>query len=179
MGAPVDDPTLIESKPTQLDQSLVPRISGYSAPKAFRSSKTFGHDLGLSAAFRQWRAQSHCRFIHGYSLSVRLEFEADSLDERNWVVDFGSFKDLKQFLTDTFDHKLLVAEDDPMRETMEALDQLGLAQVKIVPATGCERFAELIYNEASKWLKRQRGEVVRLVSVEVREHGGNGASYGH
>lgn len=111
-------------------------------------------------------------------MSVRLEFETSELDERNWVVDFGSFSDLKKFLSDTFDHKLLVAEDDPMRDTLEALGQLGLAQVIVVPATGCEKFAELIYNEASKWLKRQRGEVIRLVYVEVREHGGNGASYG-
>ena len=31
----------------------------------FLSTKTYGHDLGLSAAFRQWRAESHCRLIHG------------------------------------------------------------------------------------------------------------------
>ena len=34
----------------------------------YRSSKTYGHEIGLSAAFRQWRAQSHCRLIHGYAL---------------------------------------------------------------------------------------------------------------
>ena len=34
----------------------------------FLSSKKYGHDRGLSTAFRQWRADSHCRFMHGYSL---------------------------------------------------------------------------------------------------------------
>ena len=55
----------------------------------FKSTKTYGHDLGFSAAFRQWRADSHCKYIHGYALAFRFEFEADELDVRNWVVDFG------------------------------------------------------------------------------------------
>ena len=79
----------------------------------YKSTKTFGHELGLSSAFRQWKAQSHCRFVHGYALAVKFEFEAEELDVRNWVVDFGSLKSLRKMLEDTFDHKLLVAEDDP------------------------------------------------------------------
>lgn len=143
----------------------------------FRSTKCFGHDLGLSAAFRQWRAASHCRLVHGYALAVRFEFEADILDERNWVVDFGSFEDVKQFLREHFDHKLLVAADDPQRGTFEALGNLGLADVVVVPATGCEKFAELIYTFTKRWLVRQHGHRVRLVSVEVKEHGANSAIY--
>lgn len=145
----------------------------------FRSSKTFGHDFGLSCAFRQWRATSHCKYLHGYSLSVRLDFEASELDSKNWVVDFGSFDKIKTFLKETFDHKLIVAEDDPERDALVLLHAKGLAQVVFVQATGCEKFAEMIYGEASLWLNRYDvlGKV-RLVSVEVREHGGNGASYG-
>jgi 6-pyruvoyltetrahydropterin/6-carboxytetrahydropterin synthase len=110
-------------------------------------------------------------------LAVRFEFEADSLDERNWVVDFGSFEGVKQFLREHFDHKLLVAVDDPQRETFEALDNLGLADVVVVPATGCEKFAELIYKFTRHWLVQQHGHRVRLVSVEVKEHGANSAIY--
>ena len=74
----------------------------------YKSTKTYGHELGLSCCFRQWRAESHCRLLHGYALSIRLVFEAEELDVRNWVVDFGSLKSLKQMFVDTFDHKLLV-----------------------------------------------------------------------
>ena len=142
------------------------------------STKTYGHDVGLSACFRQWRADSHCRFLHGYALAIRLEFEADELDVRNWVVDFGSLKGFKTLLENTFDHRLLVAEDDPYIGVMQSLDGAGLAQVVVVPATGCEAFAKLIFECGEVWL-RDNGYAprVRMRSVEVREHGANSAIY--
>lgn len=147
----------------------------------YRSSKTYGHDIGLSAAFRQWRADSHCRYIHGYALSVHFEFEADELDERNWVVDFGSLKSLKGRLEDTFDHKLLVAEDDPHRHLFQTMARNGLAQVVVLPAVGCEAFAEYLYELAEIWLEDNGyAPRVRIHHVTVREHGANSATYtGH
>ena len=142
------------------------------------STKTFGHELGLSACFRQWRAESHCRLLHGYALAVKFEFEADELDVRNWVVDFGSMKSLKGMLEDTFDHTLLVAQDDPMFQALKALDRLGIARVVEVDNTGCEAFAQLIYSVTELWL-RDNGYAprCRVRSVEVREHGANSAIY--
>jgi 6-pyruvoyltetrahydropterin/6-carboxytetrahydropterin synthase len=144
----------------------------------YRSSKTYGHEIGLSACFRQWRAESHCRFLHGYALSVHLEFEADELDVRNWCVDFGSLKSFKGLLEQTFDHKTLVAEDDPMLPAFKRLESEGLAQVVVVPATGCEAFAKLIYEGAEVWIKDAGyAPRVRMHSVTVREHGANSATY--
>jgi 6-pyruvoyltetrahydropterin/6-carboxytetrahydropterin synthase len=144
----------------------------------YRSSKTYGHDIGLSCCFRQWRADSHCRFFHGYALSVHLEFEADDLDLRNWVVDFGSLKSFKGQLENTFDHRLLVAEDDPEREAIQRLGDRGLAQVVVVPAVGCEAFARLIYEAADLWLSDAGyAPRVRMAWVTVREHGANSATY--
>lgn len=144
----------------------------------YRSSKTYGHEIGLSAAFRQWRAQSHCRLIHGYALSVHLEFEADELDERNWVVDFGSLKSFKAQLENTFDHKLLVAADDPHLTNFKLIEKAGLARIVIVPATGCEAFAEMIFEAADIWLEDNGYKPrVRMHHVTVREHGANSATY--
>jgi 6-pyruvoyltetrahydropterin/6-carboxytetrahydropterin synthase len=144
----------------------------------YRSTKTYGHETGLSAAFRQWRAKSHCRLIHGYALSVHLEFECATLDANNWVVDFGSLKPVKEWLVSMFDHTLLVAVDDPRKPEFLSLADLGLADVRIVPATGCEQFAVLIAEWVDAWLFRQpdmasRG--VTLAKVEVKEHGANSA----
>lgn len=144
----------------------------------FRSTKTYGHEIGLSACFRQWKAQSHCRFLHGYPLSFRFEFEAEELDARNWVVDFGSLKSLKGLLEDTFDHKTLVASDDPKISIFRELEVAGLVQLVVVPATGCEAFAELVAGATDVWLKDNGyAPRVRLVSVECREHGGNSAIF--
>lgn len=142
----------------------------------FVSTKTYGHNVGLSAAFRQWRAESHCRFLHGYSLAIRFEFEAADLDARNWVVDFGSLKSLKGWLENTFDHKTIVAEDDPEIEWFREGHKRGLLDLVVLPATGCERFAEIIFGAAEVWLADNGySPRCRLASVEVMEHGANSA----
>jgi 6-pyruvoyltetrahydropterin/6-carboxytetrahydropterin synthase len=144
----------------------------------YRSSKTYGHEIGLSCCFRQWRAQSHCRFLHGYALSVHIEFEADELDSRNWVVDFGSMKSFKHMLEMTFDHKLIVAEDDPEKDTLAMLSGLGVADVIMVDHVGCEAFAKLIFDYAGLWLQDNGyAPLVWCHHVTVREHGANSASY--
>ena len=142
----------------------------------YSSTKTYGHDVGLSAVFRQWRADSHCRFLHGYALAVRIEFEADELDARNWVVDFGGLKDFKGKLETTFDHKTLVATDDPQISMFRELAIARVIDMVEVPATGCEKFAEYIFEVAEIWLRDAGyGDRVRVASVEVREHGANSA----
>jgi 6-pyruvoyltetrahydropterin/6-carboxytetrahydropterin synthase len=142
------------------------------------STKTYGHDIGLSACFRQWKTDSHCKYLHGYALAVRIEFEADELDERNWVVDFGGLKSFKTMLENTFDHRLLVAEDDPALTALQLLGDVNLAQIVVVPATGCEAFAQLIYEYAAIWLYANGyAHRVKVRSVEVKEHGANSAIY--
>jgi len=144
----------------------------------YQSTKTYGHNLGLSAAFRQWKARSHCRFLHGYALQIKFTFECEDLDERNWCVDFGGLKSLEQILRDSFDHKTLVAQDDPVLDEMQRLHSLGVIDLVTVPATGCEKFAEMIYEVTEQWLK-DAGFAPRcsVRSVEVSEHGGNSAIY--
>lgn len=142
------------------------------------STKTYGHNVGLSAAFRQWRADSHCRFIHGYSLSFKFVFESEELDVRNWVVDFGSLKPLKGILEDTFDHKTAVAEDDPEMAWFEEAHKRGIIDLVVLPAGGCEKFAEYVYEVADGWLGDAGYKPrVKLRSVEVMEHGANSAIY--
>lgn len=146
------------------------------------STKTYGHELGLSCAFRQFRANSHCRLLHGYALSVKLEFEADTLDSRNWVMDFGGLKEVKARLQELFDHTIAVDVMDPEKDRLWALHEAGLARVVIFErGVGCEAFAQHIYEFVAAWLKTTEGFVysdrVRLRSVEVREHGANSAIF--
>lgn len=144
----------------------------------YKTIKVFGHDLGLSCAFRQWRAESHCRFLHGYALAVRLEFECDELDVRNWCVDYGSFKSLRGILEDNFDHKVIVAEDDPELPMFLQMETSNLCELITMERVGCEAFAEYIYEITEEWLRYSGYHPrVRIVSVQVNEHGANAASY--
>lgn len=144
----------------------------------YYTTKTFGHNQGLSCAFRQWRAtHSHCSWIHGYALSVTLDFACDELDDKNWGVDYGGLKEVKQFLVDSFDHKTVVAADDPQLEWFVEADNRGILDLSILPAVGCEKFAEHIGRWVISWLHRNYGDRVSLVSVTVAEHEGNSASW--
>lgn len=109
------------------------------------STKRYSHEAGLSIAYRQHKADSHCRFIHGYSLAFDFEFESEKLDVRNWVCDFGGFRTLKAFLDEYFDHTLLVSQDDPELKFFKEIDRRGLAQVREVAKTGCEGLSEFLY----------------------------------
>ena len=71
--------------------------------KRFYSGKTYSHATGHSCAFRQWRANSHCNLIHGYALGFEITFESETLDDRNWVIDFGDLGVLKQYLKNRVD----------------------------------------------------------------------------
>ena len=96
---------------------------------AYYSTKRYGHNIGLSACFRQPHANhSHCRFLHGYSLAFKFTFGCKELDERNWVVDFGGLKPLKKWLEETFDHKVVLDRQDPMLYKFAELE-IGRAHV--------------------------------------------------
>lgn len=147
----------------------------------FRSTKTYGHDLGLSACFRQPKAtHSHCSLLHGYALSFKFEFECIELDRNEWCVDFGGLKWLKEQLVEHFDHKLCVAFDDPKLDDLAMLHQLKIADVRVFDdGVGCERFAEFAYNLAKRAIERDWNLAprVRVVSCECAEHGANSAIY--
>lgn len=142
-----------------------------------RVVKTYGHDLGLSCAFRQWRATSHCRFLHGYALAVRLEFGADELDGNGWVIDFGALKPVKAFLQDSFDHKLLAAGDDPLLDHLQVLALAGGADLVVwEEGIGAERFAERVHTWVCAWLSEAGlSPRVTLLRTDVAEHTGNSA----
>lgn len=139
----------------------------------FISTKTY-NQIG-PVAYRQWRADSHCNLIHGYALSFHFEFECDTLDARNWCMDFGGLKPLKGLLEDWFDHTLLVAQDDPMREHLLNLGKLKLAKITEVEKTGCEGIAAFLYEYINTIFLPNYGEKNRVwcSKVEVRETDSN------
>jgi 6-pyruvoyltetrahydropterin/6-carboxytetrahydropterin synthase len=143
--------------------------------KKYISTKTYRQIA--PCAYRQWRADSHCNLIHGYSFSFHFEFECDTLDARNWVVDFGGLKPLKEKLEDWFDHTLLVAQDDPERETLLELGKKGLAKITEVEKTGCEGIADFLYEYINTIFLSSFGadvaERVWCCKVEVRETDSN------
>jgi 6-pyruvoyltetrahydropterin/6-carboxytetrahydropterin synthase len=136
---------------------------------SYISTKTYKQIAPV--AYRQWRADSHCNKIHGYALSFHFEFTAEDLDARNWVIDFGSLRPLKDKLEEWFDHKLLVAVDDPLYNDFKNLEKLGLAKITEVEKTGCEGIADFLYEYVNTIFLKDYGEDKRVwcTKIEVRE----------
>jgi|TARA_B100000282_G_scaffold291868_1_gene264734 6-pyruvoyltetrahydropterin/6-carboxytetrahydropterin synthase len=143
----------------------------------YYSTKTYGHNIGLSACFRQPNAHSHCKFLHGYSLQFKFVFSCDSLDERNWVVDFGGLKPLKAWLENTFDHKVVLDKEDPHMDAFVELQSKGLAELTLLNGVGVEKFAEHAFNFANNLVKEMTNNRCYVVSCECAEHGANSAIY--
>jgi 6-pyruvoyltetrahydropterin/6-carboxytetrahydropterin synthase len=76
-----------------------------------------------------------------------------------------------------FDHTLLVAEDDPYVEGFKTMGEHGLAQVRVIPATGAEQFAKYIYEKLNTFISEETGGRVKVVKVEFMEHNKNTAIY--
>ena len=149
----------------------------------FQSSKVFD---GFSTVFRQWKAEdTHCRFLHGYGISFKVYFEGE-LDHRNWVWDFGGMKRAKtqidgkspkEWMDYMFDHTMVIAKDDPFIESLKLMDNAGAAQIRIVEATGAEKFAEFIFNKVNEFVKTETNNRVKVIKVKFMEHGKNAAYY--
>ena len=162
------------------------------------STKTYGPDLGLAVAYRQWRADRKsgkpqgepyprdeipgCCAVHGYALSFYFEFVSDTLDARNWVVDFGSLRPLKLFIQESFDHTMLVASDDPLHAEFVKWHELGLCKLVEVDATGCEALARFMLDYVNEIFlpehyPNSEDQTIRCRRVEVRETPSNSAYY--
>ena len=136
----------------------------------YRSYKEFN---GYSTAFRQHKADSHCRFIHGYALRFKVWFDGE-LDHRNWVVDFGSLKQIKRSLENDFDHKTCIAGDDFQINIFKKLEEDGIIQLRIFEnGVGIEKFPEYVFNKVNTFIRNQTNERCWVVKCEIWEHNAN------
>jgi len=142
------------------------------------STKTYGHNIGLSAVFRQPHADhSHCKFLHGYSLAFKFTFGCSDLDNKNWAVDFGGLKPLKQWLEEQFDHKVVIDSEDPHMEDFYHLEKLGLAEITVMDGVGAEMFAQHAWAYADELVRKATNDRCWCESAECSEHGANSAIY--
>lgn len=150
---------------------------------AFTSSKLFD---GFSTVFRQHSAtDTHCSYLHGYDVEFRVFFEGE-LDNRNWVWDFGGMKrakgtidgmNPKEWLNYMFDHTTCVAENDPYLSLFKQMDDNKIIQLRILPATGAEKFAQYLYEKLGKFVNEETDGRVKVTKVDFYENHRNMASY--
>lgn len=153
----------------------------------FQTHKLLNPGKGYPCVFRNWRAASHCALWHGYDLMFAVTFACYSeknLTEEGWVADFGQYGPLKERLDLFFDHKWIIAEDDPLLPlTKEYVGNAIIggskcADIVVMPRTGCEAFAQWLAVEATDLLQTMgRLGPVRVAKAQVFENNANAGSY--
>lgn len=148
---------------------------------SYVSTKIFDN---YSVALRQHKAQhSHCQLLHGYALKFKVWFSSETLDDMNWVVDFGGFKDapigngLKSWMKDNFDHTLLIERDDPYLDFFQSAAMEGLCKLVIMDKMGCESLAKLVADKFNDVLSKTDAGRCRVIRVECFENDKNSAIY--
>ena len=151
------------------------------------STKLFDN---YSVAIRQWKAShSHCALLHGYALKFKVWFasneplEQNQLDDMNWIVDYGGFKDaprgngLKEWMNHMWDHTLLIQKDDPYADVFEQLGQMGLAKEHLLDTMGAESNAKLVFDKFNEVLSKTDAGRCKVIKVECFENDHNSSIY--
>ena len=109
-----------------------------------------------------------CRHPHGHNAVVEIHIDADRLDGRNMVADFGDIKRIvKGWIDRELDHKMILRHDDPLVKPLEAL---GEPIYKLDSNPTVERIAKLIFDKA-----REQG--LDILAVRVWETPTSFAAY--
>jgi 6-pyruvoyltetrahydropterin/6-carboxytetrahydropterin synthase len=134
----------------------------------------------LPFAHRQPNHDGHCAHIHGHNWSFKFTFEADTIDECGFVVDFGKLKWLKKFIDCNFDHTTVLNSSDPHLEHIRsALEPDGLITIVTVPDCSSEGLASFLLDTVNVVIAQKTCGRVRVKSVEVIEDNKNSATATH
>ena len=99
-----------------------------------------------------------CKHPHGHNAVAEIEIQADSLDARNMVADFGDIKRVvKGWVDSELDHRMILRRDDPL---VRCLQSLGEPVYLLESNPTVERIARLVYD-----ISREQGLPVVRVTV--------------
>lgn len=87
-----------------------------------------------------------CRHLHGHNAMIEIDVAAETLDERDMVVDFADIKRVvKAWIDSELDHKMILRHDDPLVAVLRAQ---GEPVYTIESNPTAERLAKLVFDKA-------------------------------
>ena len=120
----------------------------------------------FTATFRQFKADSHCKFLHTYHMTASVTY---------WV-ESGTFDvmplELKKMCNE-FDGTLILAYDDPMQKELKNLC-IGFDGLEYVSMTGCEGLAFHFKDQLTGiFVQRNDDKEANIEQVKISEHESN------
>lgn len=145
----------------------------------FYSTKRIGP---ISTGHRQWRDQGHCRWAHGYGRYIKFTFACETLDDKMWCMDFGDLRWVKKWLEEQWDHRMLIASDDPLLDMWKQVHEADGINLNIMDVTkghgpGIEGSCKFVFDNINPQIKQLTNNRVWIDTIEIYEHEFNSAFY--
>lgn len=103
-------------------------------------------ELNFCYGHRLMDYEGKCVHPHGHNGVVEIEFSAGALDSRGMVVDSVDIKkEIKSFLDEELDHRMLLRKDDPLNQVLQGM---GEPVFVLQENPTAENIAQVIFNYA-------------------------------
>jgi 6-pyruvoyltetrahydropterin/6-carboxytetrahydropterin synthase len=97
-------------------------------------------------------------------------------------MDFGDLKWVKKWLEEQWDHRMLIASDDPLLERWREMHDVGGISLNIMDVTkgwgpGIEASCKFVFDNINPKIKETTNDRVWIHRIEIFEHEFNSAIY--
>lgn len=157
-------------------------------PERFRVRVTKDHLVFCSGHFISYEGDK-CERLHGHNYRVAVEVEGE-LDENFYVFDFIALKHRTKEITDTLDHRMMLATQNPFIRVQEDPRRIHVTygdREWVFPRDDCvllpienttaELLARYIGQRLLEALRQQHKFTPLILRAEVEENIGQSARY--
>ena len=157
-------------------------------PEQFRVRVTKDHLVFCSGHFISYEGDK-CERLHGHNYRVAVEVEGE-LDENFYVFDFIALKHRTKEITDTLDHRMMLATLNPLIRVREEAKRIQVTygdREWVFPSDDCvllpienttaELLARYIGQRLLESLRKQHNFTPQILRAEVEENIGQSARY--
>lgn len=135
----------------------------------------------ICVGHRNWNSGTRCARIHGYARTVEITIVARELDDRQWVMDLGNLRFIRDELVEMWDHKQLVADNDPLLEDFKRLEDKGALSLTILDHSrgwgpGLEGSCQHLYDTFREKVREASNGRCHISKVEIWEKSENRAA---
>jgi 6-pyruvoyltetrahydropterin/6-carboxytetrahydropterin synthase len=160
----------------------------WTMPERYRVRVTKDHLVFCSGHFISYEGDK-CERLHGHNYRVAVEVEA-GLDDNHYVFDFIALKHRTKEITDTLDHRMMLATKNPYIRVVEDGRRVQVTygdREWVFPSDDCvllaienttaELLARFIGQRLLEALRTQHGFTPEILRAEVEENVGQSARY--
>jgi len=119
---------------------------------------------------------SPCTNIHGHSYRISIQLFSDVLDKNGMVIDFTKIKRIKDWVTNYWDHAMILSEKDKDLELYEHMANIKIFKFPYSNVTA-ELMAEHICRLTEDQIAPRLRERLKKIKIVVWETSNNCATF--